>query len=230
MRLRHSSKEKRVQALIRTLRSQGITDERVLEAMASVPRERFVPDEFADRAWDNHALPIDFGQTISQPYVVAAMTEALHLDGSETVLEIGTGSGYQAAILSMLAREVISIERIAPLAEQARALLADLGYDNVTVVTGDGSEGYEPRAPYDAIIVTAGAPTIPPSLMTQLSPDGGRLVIPIGPERAQHLVVVERSGRNYVETSIGPVAFVPLIGSEGWPGHGTPEDDSQMPN
>ncbi len=224
MRLRHSSREQRIQALIRTLRNQGITDERVLDAIAAVPRERFVPAELADRAWDNHALPIEFGQTISQPYVVAAMTEALHLDGSESVLEIGTGSGYQAAILCRLAREVISIERIDSLANQARALLAELGCNNVSVITADGSEGYEPRAPYDAVIVTAGAPTIPPSLMTQLSPDGGRLVIPIGPERSQNLVVVERSGRNYVETNLGPVAFVPLIGSEGWPAYASPDD------
>jgi protein-L-isoaspartate(D-aspartate) O-methyltransferase len=212
---RHDQPDK--QRLLQTLREQGIRDERVLAAMDQVPRDRFVPRGMVEHAWENHALPIDYGQTISQPYVVAAMTAALQLDGSELVLEIGTGSGYQAAILSLLAREVISIERIDPLADRARALLVSLDYENVTVIAADGSQGWPERAPYDGIIVTAGAPAAPPSLLAQLSPQGGRLVLPVGQERAQELVAIERNGEAFTETSIGPVAFVPLIGAEGWP-------------
>ena len=203
--------------LIRTLRDQGIGDERVLTALRETPRQRFVPPDLARSAWDNHALPIGHAQTISQPYVVGAMTEALRLTGQEQVLEIGTGSGYQAAILCRLARTVTTIERLASLAEQAKLVLSDLGCHNVTVVVGDGSQGWPPGAPYQAIIVTAGAPGIPPSLLEQLDPVGGRLVIPVGPESQQRLVLVERQGDELKQSEIGPVAFVPLIGKEGWP-------------
>jgi len=212
-----------IDQLIQTLREQGIIDERVLLAVREVPRDRFVTRSLAASAWENHALPIEYGQTISQPYVVAAMTEALHLDGSEFVLEIGTGSGYQTAILSRLALEVISIERIQPLAVRAGAILSSLGCTNVTVIVADGSEGWSKRAPYDAIIVTAGAPAPPPSLVAQLSTAGGRLVIPVGPERGQYLVAITRHGDEFREAIIGPVAFVPLIGSEGWPTSREPE-------
>lgn len=203
--------------LIRTLREQGICDERVLTAIRETPRQRFVPPDLAKCAWDNHALPIGLAQTISQPYVVAAMTEALQLTGQEQVLEVGTGSGYQAAILCRLARKVVTIERLASLADQARSVLGGLGCDNVTVVVGDGSQGWPPDAPYNAIIVTAGAPGTPPSLLEQLDPAGGRLVIPVGAEGNQHLVLIERRGEEFRQSGIGPVAFVPLIGTEGWP-------------
>src|SRR5680860_229244 len=142
--------------LIRTLREQGICDERVLSAIRETPRQRFVPADLARSAWDNHALPIGLDQTISQPYVVAAMTEALKLTGQERVLEVGTGSGYQAAILCRLARKVVTIERLTSLADQAKSVLAGLGCDNVMVMVGDGSLGWPPDAPYNAIIVTAG--------------------------------------------------------------------------
>lgn len=205
--------------LIETLRNQGIRDERVLDAIQQVPRERFISHCSLAEAWENHAMPIGHGQTISQPYVVAAMTEALALQGHETILEIGTGSGYQAAILSRLATTVTSIERIPQLAQAARTILAELGCDNVRVIVADGSEGWAELAPYDGIIVTAGAPETPPALLAQLSPDGGRLVIPVGPERNQVLVCIVRKGDAYDETSLGPVAFVPLIGTSGWPEH-----------
>lgn len=211
-----------IDLLIHTLREQGIADERVLAAVREVPRDRFVSRNLTSSAWENHALPIEYGQTISQPYVVAAMTEALQLDGSELVLEIGTGSGYQSAILAHLAREVITIERIEPLAGRAKAILTELGCTNVTVIVADGSEGWSGRAPYDAIIVTAGAPAPPPSLVAQLNRDGGRLVVPVGPDRGQYLIAIERHGNAFTEATIGPVAFVPLIGSEGWPTRGLP--------
>ena len=206
-----------IDRLVKKLREQGIRDERVLGAIRATPRQRFVPPELAGSAWGNHALPIGHAQTISQPYVVAVMTEALQLTGQEKVLEVGTGSGYQAAILCRLAREVVTIERLPTLAEQARAILAELGCNNVTVEVGDGSQGWQPGAPYDAIIVTAGAPGIPPSLLEQLATADGRLVIPIGQEGNQHLVLVEWHGDELRQTEIGAVAFVPLIGSEGWP-------------
>jgi protein-L-isoaspartate(D-aspartate) O-methyltransferase len=203
--------------LVRQLRDQGISDERVLTAIRETPRQRFVPAELAANAWDNHALPIGHSQTISQPYVVAAMTESLGLTGREHVLEVGTGSGYQAAILCKLAGKVVTIERLESLAMRAKAILTELGCDNVTVVVGDGSQGWSAEAPYDSIIVTAGAPEIPPSLLQQLEPEGGRLVIPVGAEGNQHLVLIERKGDRLRQSGIGPVAFVPLIGSEGWP-------------
>jgi protein-L-isoaspartate(D-aspartate) O-methyltransferase len=199
------------------LRARGIDSPRVLAAFERVPRERFVPASARARAYADQALAIGHGQTISQPYMVAVMTEALGLGGSERVLEVGTGSGYQAAVLAELAREVWSVERIPALGAEAAALLAELGYTNVRVLCADGSLGWPDQAPYDAVIVTAAAPAPPPSLLAQLSPDGGRLVAPVGDRDLQVLAVVERRGTEYVtRRSIG-CRFVPLLGEEGWP-------------
>ena len=205
-----------VTALVSELRREGIDSESVLEAIASIPRDLFVPEDGRANAWANAALPIGHGQTISQPYVVAAMTQALHLTDTDHVLEIGTGSGYQAAILSQLAGDILSIERIPALADSAQTTLARLGIENVVFRIDDGSVGWIDGAPYDAIIVTAGAPTVPPSLIQQLSADGGRLVIPVGDANGQDLIVLHRHGDRVEQRNLGPVAFVPLIGAEGW--------------
>ena len=196
--------------------ARGITDVRVLDAMTRVPRDAFVPSESQTAAYADRALPIGFGQTISQPFMVAAMTEALRLTGCERVLEVGTGSGYQAAILSMLAREVITIERQPELAAAARQTLAALERTNVTVLAGDGTLGSPAHAPFDAILVAAGAPRVPDALKVQLSPDGGRLVIPVGSSHQQTLHVVTRDGDRFVDTLGVSCVFVPLIGAEGW--------------
>jgi protein-L-isoaspartate(D-aspartate) O-methyltransferase len=201
--------------LIDHLRGRGIRDERVLAAMEAVPRERFVPREYRHAAFDDHAIPIAAGQTISQPYMVALMTEALELDGTESVLEIGTGSGYQAAILSRLCRRLVSVERIPELSEGARRTLDSLGCTNVELIIGDGSLGYREQAPYDRIIVTAGAPDIPPELYDQLVL-GGRMVIPIGTDRPQVLKFVTRTPAGPLITDGCPCSFVPLIGQAGW--------------
>jgi protein-L-isoaspartate(D-aspartate) O-methyltransferase len=194
---------------------RGIHDRRVLEALQAVPRHRFVPPHLAGSAYHDSPLPIGQGQTISQPYIVALMTELLALQGTEKVLEIGTGSGYQAALLSLLAAQVISVERFASLAQDAQQVLADLGYGNVRVEVGDGSLGWPSEAPYDAIVVTAASPHMPDPLREQLV-DGGRLLAPIGPRWTQQLVLERRIGNQFrTETSIG-VAFVPLIGEHGW--------------
>jgi len=194
---------------------RDVRDPRVLAVLRAVPRHRFVPAYQAESAYRDSPLPIGEGQTISQPYIVALMTEMLELKGDERVLEIGTGSGYQAAILGQLAAEVISVERFASLAEEARARLAELEYDNVRVEVGDGSLGWPEEAPYDAIIVTAASPSVPPPLEEQLA-EGGRLVVPTGQRWTQSLVRVRRQGgRLKRETTIG-VAFVPLIGKHGW--------------
>ena len=196
--------------------ARGITDVRVLDAMKRVPRDAFVPSESQPAAYADRALPIGCGQTISQPFMVAAMTEALRLTGSERVLEVGTGSGYQAAILSVLAREVITIERQPELAAAARETLAALERTNVTVLAGDGTLGSPAHAPFDAILVAAGAPRVPDALKVQLSPDGGRLVIPVGSSHQQTLHVVTRDGDRFVDTLGVSCVFVPLIGAEGW--------------
>ena len=195
---------------------RGIHDRRVLNAMGRVARDAFVPRADQARAYADQALPIGGGQTISQPYMVAAMTEALCLTGTERVLEVGTGSGYQAAILAELAREVISIERRPELAATARERLSALGYLNVQVVVADGSLGFPDAAPYDAILVAAGAPRLPDSLKTQLA-DGGRIAIPIGSREHQELRVLRRVGADFVETVHDACVFVPLIGAGGWP-------------
>jgi protein-L-isoaspartate(D-aspartate) O-methyltransferase len=203
----------------RQLRARGISDERVLAAMAAVPRELFVPPALAGRAYDDGALPIGHDQTISQPYVVAAMCELLELRGGERVLDVGTGSGYAAAVLAELAGDVVSIERIPELAEQARASLAAAGYDIIDLRVGDGSLGAPDRAPFDAISVAAAAPTVPQALADQLA-EGGRLVVPRGSRWEQRLVQVVRSGEQLVERGSIPCRFVPLLGAEGF----TPDD------
>lgn len=196
---------------------RGIRDRRVLEAFLAVPRERFVPADALSHAYDDGPLPIGDGQTISQPYVVAAMTEALGLAGHERVLEVGAGSGYAAAILAHVAREVVTLERHPSLAEGARARLAALGLGNVSVRTGDGTLGAPDRAPFDAIIVAAGGPSVPPTLLSQLA-EGGRLVMPVGATlEEQELVRVTRRGGRFSEERLGEVRFVPLVGEEGWP-------------
>lgn len=198
------------------LLGRGISDPRVLDAFRSVPREAFLPPELAEFAYGDTPLPIAAGQTISQPYIVAVTVEALRLKGTERVLEIGTGSGYAAAILSRVAEEVFTVERLEPLAEAAKESLARLGYQNVRVLHGDGTLGWPEHAPYDAIAVAAGGPEIPKALLSQLTP-GGRLVIPVGPdESSQELVRVVREGERFRREPIMSVRFVPLIGEQGW--------------
>ncbi len=195
--------------------SRGIKDKRVLGVMAKVPRHRFVLAEYLDSAYEDYPLPIGEGQTISQPYMVALMTECLGLKGNEKVLEVGTGSGYQAAILAELSKEVYTIERVARLAERARKVLSDLGYGNVKVIVGDGSRGLEEEAPFDGIMVTAGAPFLPKSLVDQLA-QGGKMVIPVGGSFSQALLLVEKEKGKVKTTSICGCVFVPLIGEYGW--------------
>ena len=200
------------------LASRGIRHPGVLRAMAAVPRERFVPELDAPDVYADSALPIGQGQTISQPYVVALMIEALAPEAVHRVLEIGTGSGYAAAVLAELVGEVYTVERLETLAAAARARLAGLGYRNVHVVEGDGTLGWPEQAPYDGIVVTAGGPEVPAPLLPQLRV-GGHLVVPVGPTlRSQELVrVTRRAADEYARESLGPVAFVPLIGEAGWP-------------
>jgi protein-L-isoaspartate(D-aspartate) O-methyltransferase len=200
------------------LRARGISDDRVLRAMARLPRERFVPEDRRTLAYADEALPIQAGQTISQPWVVARMTELLAPRVGDRVLDIGTGSGYQAAILAMLGARVVSIERQPELATSARERLAELGFaDQVEVRLGDGSLGDPTGAPWDGILVAAAAPAIPVSLREQLSPNGGRLVIPVGERRRQDLLLVIRHGDTWDERNDGSVVFVPLVGKEGFP-------------
>ena len=198
------------------LRARGVSDERVLDAMARVPRHEFVAEEYREQAYEDHPVPIGEGQTLSQPYIVAIMLEALTLTGSEKVLEVGTGSGYQTALLAGLSREVHSIERHADLARSAQDVLRRLGYRNVNVLVGDGSEGLADQAPFDAIIVSAAAPRIPPALFEQLREDG-RLMVPVGPAHAQELQFVHKQNGHAVVTSLEGCRFVPLIGGQGYP-------------
>lgn len=199
----------------RQLRRRGIPDERVLAAMSRVPREQFVPDSVRAYAYADDALPIGQGQTISQPFVVATICSLLALDGFERVLDVGTGSGYQAAVLAELVAEVVTIERIQELAETARAALAAAGYRNVEVRVGDGSLGVPERAPFDAIAVAAATPTVPQALYEQLA-EGGRIVVPRGSRDGQELVLVVRTADGPVERAVLPVRFVPLLGDEGF--------------
>jgi protein-L-isoaspartate(D-aspartate) O-methyltransferase len=201
----------------RQLRRRDIVDDRVLAAMERVPRERFVPPELRRRAYEDAALPIGDGQTISQPYMVAAICSALALSGRERVLDVGTGSGYQAAVLAELTAEVDTIERIPDLAEQARRNLHSAGYDRVRVHVGDGSQGLPERAPFDAIAVAAAAPDLPQTLYEQLEPRG-RLVVPVGERGIQQLEVIVRSPEGPAVIHSVPCRFVPLVGEEGFSG------------
>jgi protein-L-isoaspartate(D-aspartate) O-methyltransferase len=194
---------------------RGVRDPRVLDALRAVPRHLFVPSNQRHRAYADGALPINMEQTISQPYIVALMTELMELKGGETVLEVGTGSGYQAAVLAQIAAQVHSIERHGPLAQTAREVLASLGIKNIQVHTGDGTLGLPEFGPYEAIMVTAAAPQAPQSLLDQLV-DGGRLVIPVGGKHSQRLGVWRRKGTRFKQTTITAVVFVPLLGDEGW--------------
>ncbi|MBI3971382.1 MAG: protein-L-isoaspartate(D-aspartate) O-methyltransferase [Chloroflexi bacterium] len=202
--------------LVQQLRREGAAGERVLAALARVPRDMFVDEAQRHLAFEDTALSIGWGQTISQPTVVATMTEALDVGPAHRVLEAGTGSGYQAAVLAELAGVVITVERNPELVARSRRLLGYLGYRNVTVVDGDGTLGWPDGAPYDRIVVTAAPPTVPPALLDQLA-DGGQMVIPVGGRREQQLVVVSRdAGGRLSERPLGRVQFVPLIGAQGW--------------
>lgn len=196
--------------------ARGVSDQRVIDAMLKVPRHKFVEEAFENQAYQDAPLPIGDKQTISQPYMVAVMSEALLLTGTETVLEVGTGSGYQAAVLAMLADRVFSLERIPSLARRARKALDDCGYSKVNIRVADGTRGWQEMAPFDAIIVTAGAPDVPQEYLQQLVV-GGRLVIPVGNRDSQVLMRITRTGHSeYKEERLLGCRFVPLIGSHGW--------------
>jgi protein-L-isoaspartate(D-aspartate) O-methyltransferase len=210
-----NQESRRLEMVERQIKARGVSDPLVLAAMRRVPRHLFVPEEYADSAYDDRPLPIGEGQTISQPYMVAIMTETLKLKGGEKVLEIGTGSGYQSAILAEIADHVVTIERKEDLQKEAARLLRELGYANVESVLGDGSRGHVARAPYDGIIVTAGAPQVPESLVGQLAL-GGRLVIPVGNAFHQTLTRVTRTEGGKETESLEGCVFVPLIGEYGW--------------
>jgi len=197
------------------LRGRGIRSERVLAAMGKVPRERFVNSAYASEAYADRPIPIGFGQTVSQPLMVATMVEALEVQPSDRVLEVGSGTGYEAAVLGELAAEVWTIERHEGLADEARQILAELGYGNVHVVYADGSQGLRERAPFDKILVAAGAPQAPPSLIAQLA-EGGMLAVPVGNRLEQQLQLVRRIGGETVTSSHVLCCFVPLLGAEGW--------------
>ena len=203
-------------ALRRQLEAEGIYDQRVLETIQQTRRDLFVPQKIREQAYDNIALPIGCGQTISQPYIVALMTQELKLTGSETVLEIGTGSGYQSAVLSQLCRQVVTIERIDELLQPARLILAELGLTNIDFRVGDGTLGCADRTPYDGIIVTAAAPDVPAPLFNQLKMEG-RLVIPVGDEFMQTLMVALKREPEPLVQNVCGCRFVKLIGEAGWP-------------
>jgi len=198
------------------LRRRGIRDERVLEAMFYVPRHEFVPPAYVSAAYDDRPLPIGQTETISQPYIVAAMTQAARVEPGDKVLEVGTGSGYQAAILAYLGGKVYTVERNPELAEVARERLKRLGYRDIEVMSGDGSEGYPAAAPFQAILVTAAAPDVPPALLEELA-DGGRMVIPTGDLVHQDLLLIFKHNGQVSRRVLDPCQFVPLIGKQGWP-------------
>lgn len=198
------------------LRGRGVSSSRVLDVMGTVPRERFLDPGQARYAYRDRALPLAHGQTVSQPYMVAVMTEALDLEPDHRVLEIGTGSGYQTAIIAKLSRDVFSVERIPELSERAHQVLDGLGVENVHLRVGDGSLGWPEEAPFQRIMVTAGAPTTPEALQHQLDPEGGLLVVPVGDRRVQDLLCVTREGERFTTRSILACRFVPLLGKEGW--------------
>ncbi len=214
---RKSAAEERARMVDEQLRARGIHSEAVLRIMGEIPREHFLPPERRDQAYRDVAVPLASGQTISQPYMVAVMTEALRLRPTDRVLEIGTGSGYQAAILSRLAAEVLTVERIPSLAAEAEMRLQDMGCDNVRSLVGDGTLGWPDEAPFDGIVVTAGAPAVPSSLKQQLAA-GGRLVAPVGDRYLQQLVRVVRHDDEFNTEELLACRFVPLLGAEGWEG------------
>ena len=205
------------------LRRRGIRDPRVLQAMLEVPRHEFVPESFLEAAYSDRPLPIGESETISQPYIVAAMTEAVRVEPGAKALEIGTGSGYQAAVLAQLGAKVYTVERNQQLVDAARARLARLGYKDVEVIWGDGSQGHAAAAPYDVIIVTAAAPRPPRVLLDQLA-ERGRMVIPVGDLRRQDLQLISRHGNEYTLEVLDPCQFVPLIGTHAWPESGGSSD------
>ena len=207
--------DERLEMVSRQIAGRGISDERVLAVMREIPRHLFVGRGMEQSAYTDHALPIGEGQTISQPYMVAVMTEALGLTGAEKVLEIGTGSGYQTAVLARLSDRVFSVERIEQLARRARDLIDELGIHNVSVRVGDGTIGWKEFEPYDRIIVTAGAPEVPQSLVEQLA-DPGVLVIPVGPASIQQLTIIDKRDGIVARRKVGGCSFVPLLGREGW--------------
>ncbi|MGA9567350.1 MAG: protein-L-isoaspartate(D-aspartate) O-methyltransferase [Candidatus Korobacteraceae bacterium] len=207
--------EQRAQMVEVQLRQHGIRDERVLMAMGKVPREKFVAPEFARDAYADGPIPIGSGQTVSQPFMVAAMLEALEVRPTDRVLEVGAGTGYEAAVLGELAAEVWTVERHGDLAEKAQHILAELGYRNVHVISGDGSRGLPKHAPFDRILVAAAAPQAPPSLIVQLA-DAGRLVVPVGTRAEQQLQIVRKIGSEVTTSSHLLCSFVPLVGAEGW--------------
>jgi len=208
-------RERRVHMVERQIAARGVRDPRVLEALGDVPRHLFVPGDQRPHAYEDRALPIASGQTISQPYIVAIMTELLEPQPHHRVLEIGTGSGYQTAVLSRLSKQVITIERHPELARMAEQVFGLLGLSNVDIRVGDGTEGLPEEAPFDRILVTAGAPSIPESLKAQLA-DPGRLVLPVGPSGYQHLTVIDRFGNSFEQQEREACVFVPLIGRHGW--------------
>lgn len=203
--------------LVETLQDSGISDLAVLRAVEQTPRHLFVPSGVRHRAYEDSALPIGSGQTISQPSVHARYLQLLALKGHETVLEVGTGSGYQTVLLSHLAARVFSIERVAELLDRARVIIAECGVRNVSLMLGDGTLGWRQHAPYDAILVSAGAPDVPRPLLEQLA-DGGRLIVPLGDMEVQMLAMVTRVGDQFERRDIAPVRFVPLLGTHGWSG------------
>jgi protein-L-isoaspartate(D-aspartate) O-methyltransferase len=208
-------KKERLAMVEEQLRRRGIHDQRLLAVMANIPRHSFVSSDYQLAAYEDRPLPIGEGQTISQPYMVAVMTQSLELKGDERVLEIGTGSGYQTAILAELAKTIFTIERIQKLLLRAQKILQELGYENIFFLTGDGTKGWPEKAPFDGIIVTAGAPEIPQTLTSQLA-EGGRLVIPVGPRYTQTLYKVTRKRNQFTEEDITGCVFVPLVGDFGW--------------
>jgi protein-L-isoaspartate(D-aspartate) O-methyltransferase len=208
-------KKERLAMVEEQLRRRGIHDQRLLAVMANIPRHSFVSSDYQLAAYEDRPFPIGEGQTISQPYMVAVMTQSLELKGDERVLEIGTGSGYQTAILAEMAKTIFTIERIQELLLRAQKILQELGYENIFFLTGDGTKGWPEKAPFDGIIVTAGAPEIPQTLTSQLA-EGGRLVIPVGPRYTQTLYKVTRKRNQFTEEDLTGCVFVPLVGDFGW--------------
>ena len=202
--------------MVRRLEAQGISDKNVLEVMRRIPRHLFIANALWDQAYADHPVPIERGQTISQPYIVALMTQALQLKKSDRVLEIGTGSGYQTAILAELAQHVYTIERFPELSEKAQKLLMEAGYTNISFRVGDGTVGWPEEAPFEKIIVTAAAPEVPPSLLEQLA-EGGRMVIPVGGRQLQVLLALAKERDKVRREELCACSFLPLVGKEGWP-------------